>query len=107
MSPKIGPSTDSAIPCARNHATPKLRSRQGTRNTVCTNSGVYGRLLVDALHRQRHRVTAAQTERGDTSLLAAIGQRMQQRNEHAGAARADGMSEGNSAAVYVHAGIVP
>ena len=66
-----------------------------------------GACSCDALHRQRHGVAAAQAERGEAGLLAALLQRVEQRDQHARARGADRVPERDRAAVDVDAVPVP
>src|SRR5262245_22203659 len=53
---------------------------------------------------ERDRVAAAETQGGETLLLAAILQRIEQRGQDARSGGADRMPEGDRAAVHVHRG---
>src|SRR5262249_5452059 len=55
---------------------------------------------------KRDAITTAQTQGGDAALQAAILQRVEQRRQHARAAGANRMTEGNRAAVHVHFALV-
>src|SRR5262245_20948147 len=55
--------------------------------------------LSNQLDRKRHRLAAAQAERGQTAPPAALLERMDQRDQHPRAARADRVPQGDRAAV--------
>ena len=62
--------------------------------------------LVEHLDAQRHTLTAAQTQRGQTRLQIALLQRIQQGDQHARTRAANGMAQRNRTAVDVDLGPV-
>src|SRR5687768_6757366 len=79
--------------------------RAGVRE-VQTDAGVSG-TLVRTLDTQRDRVAATKAERRQSCARSAVLHRVEQRGQHARAARSDWMSERDRATVYIHALPVP
>src|SRR5512134_1668841 len=59
-------------------------------------------LFMSALHQHRHRLAAADAQRGDAAAIAAILHGVQQRHEDARARGTDGVAEAHRAAAHVH-----
>src|SRR5690348_12653939 len=65
------------------------------------------RATLDSLHAEGDRISATEAERGEPGRLVPVLQGVQQRREHARAARADRMPERDGAAVHVDAVPIP
>src|SRR6185503_7365679 len=102
---------DAAATAAANNTAPNTRSDAKTRRafsrleTSVVDMSVD--MSVDSRNAERHGIAAAETQRGEPGGLVAILERVKQRGEDARAARANRMTEGDRAAVHVHAIPIP